>query len=212
PLSWSYATETDLAELFLFLLICGTITALSSQTQRARLNAEQARRDAEHLAASLSQEHAYSELERQRLQAVLEVLPVGVCLVNAAGQVLAQNQVERAIWGATRPETQGPYGLLHHGWRADTGQRLCPDEWAVARALAQGQEMRGDEVVIQMEDGSHRTFLNAAVPIRNTTGDIVGAVAALLDITERKQLEKTRRQAERDHLVRAREEAEAEAR
>jgi PAS domain S-box-containing protein len=212
PLSWMQATETDLAELFLFLLICGSITALSSQTQRARLHAERARRAAEHLAASLVQEHASSELERQRLQAVLEVLPIGVCLVNAAGHVLAQNQAERAIWGATRSETPGPYGLSHQGWRADTGHRLRPGDWALARALAQGREIRGDEIVIQMENGSRRTFLNAAVPVHDTTGNIVGAVAALLDITERKQLEKTLRQAEREQLVREREEAEAAAR
>ena len=75
PLSWSRATETDVAELVLFLLICGAIIALSSQAQRARLAAEQARHAAEGLVALLAQEHAQSELERQRLQVVLRCCP-----------------------------------------------------------------------------------------------------------------------------------------
>jgi PAS domain S-box-containing protein len=211
PLSWLRATETDVAEFVLFVLICGTISVLSSQTQRARLRAEQARRAAEELATSLAQEHAHSELERQRLQDVLDVLPVGVCLVNATGQVLIHNQAERAIWGPILPEELRQYGTMYQAWWADTGQRLLPEEWAIARAVQQGKETCGDEIVIQTGDGRHRTVLSAASPIRDARGALVGAVAALLDITERKQLEERLRLAEREQLVREREEAEAHA-
>jgi signal transduction histidine kinase len=48
-------------------------------------------------------------------------------------------------------------------------------------------------------DGSHCDFLISAAPLKNTEGEIVGAVAGLLDITERKRAEE-----ERDRL-RARE-------
>lgn len=211
PLSWSRATETDVAEFVLFVLICGTISALSSQAQRARLHAEQARRAAESLAASLTQEHAHGELERNRLRAVLDVLPVGVCLVNTDGQVLTRNQAERAIWGPTVPEGLEQYGTSYQGWWADTGQPLLPDEWAIARAVKQGRETYGDEIVVQTGDGRCRTILSAAAPIRDSAGVLVGAVAALLDITERKQLEESLRSAEREQLVREREEAEAHA-
>jgi signal transduction histidine kinase len=203
PASWSFITETDVAELTLFLLICGTISAIASQTQWARLHAEQVRRAAEDLAASLTQEQAHSELERQRLQVVLEVLPVGVCLVNAAGQVVARNQAEMAIRGRDGAGDE-------RGW-ANTGQLLLPEEWAIARAVWQGEETRGEEMVISTPDGHPRTFLSAAVPIRDATGAIVGAVGALLDISERKQLEASQRQAEREQLLRERAEAEAHA-
>jgi K+-sensing histidine kinase KdpD len=211
PLSWPQATETDVAELILFLLICGAISALSSQTQRARFKAEQARRAAEQLAASLAQEHARSELEQQRLQAVLEVLPVGVCMVNAVGEVLTRNQADRAIWGDGPPDgiMQGGIEPLP-GWWASTGQRILPDEWAITRAL-RGEETRGQEVIVQTGNGRLHTFLSAAVPIHDTAGSIVGAVAAMLDISERKQLEESLRQAEREQLVIARKEAELEA-
>jgi PAS domain S-box-containing protein len=212
PLSWPQATETDVAELILFLLICGAISALSGQTQRARLKAEQARRAAEHLAASLAQEHARSELERQRLQAVLEVLPVGVCMVNTAGEVLTRNQADRAIWGYGPPNGIAQEGAEpRQGWWASTGQRILPDEWGLARALRHGEETRGQEIIVQADNGHPHTFLSAAVPIQGTDGAIVGAVAAMLDITKRKQLEESLRQAEREQLEIARKEAELQA-
>ena len=209
PFSWAQATETDVVQFILFLLVCGTISILSGEAQRARLTTEHARRAAENLAASLAQEHAHSELERQRLQAVLDVLPVGVCLVNATGQVLTRNRAEKTLWGLSLPETLEQYGTTYQGWWADTGQLLLPEEWAVARAVKHGRETHGDEIIIQTGEGSRKTVLSAAVPICDASGALVGAVAALLDISERKQLEETLRQTEREQLVREREEAEA---
>jgi PAS domain S-box-containing protein len=210
PFSWASATETDVAEFVLFLLICSAISALSGQAQRARLNEGQARRAAERLAVLLAQEHARSDLERQRLHAVLEVLPVGVCFINADGRAALRNQAERAIWGPALSEEREAYGTSYQGWWADTGQRLQPEDWPAARAVRQGQETRGEELIIQTGEGRQRTFFSAAVPIRDPSGAIVGAVAVLLDITERKQLEGALRQAEREQLVHEREEAEAQ--
>jgi PAS domain S-box-containing protein len=59
----------------------------------------------------------------------------------------------------------------------------------LARALQQGEVCPGEEVDIVTFDGQHKTILNAAAPIRDRRGIIVGGVVAEMDITERKRAE-----------------------
>lgn len=51
----------------------------------------------------LAQEQANHELERQRLRAVLDILPVGVFISDSKGQLLENNSAARAIWGDSAP-------------------------------------------------------------------------------------------------------------
>jgi len=135
----------------------------------------------------------------QRLDALLEVAPVGISLIDADGQVLRVNSASRHIWGADLLASAEAY-RHRKGWWADgsarQGEQLQAHEWASVRAL-QGQSPR-DIVEIQALDaaGTRRTVVNCAAPVRDAQGRITGAVITQMDITERVQAEAALRQSE----------------
>ncbi|MDA3936812.1 MAG: SpoIIE family protein phosphatase, partial [Actinomycetota bacterium] len=72
----------------------------------------------------------------------------------------------------------------------DTGDELKPGVWALARAVSTGIVSPSQVVDIQRMDGTRGTILNAAVPIREHAGDIVGGLAAFQDVTEQRGRER----------------------
>lgn len=134
--------------------------------------------------------HAETEAVKAQLQAVLNVLPLGLVIADANGQIRIINPAVYHIWGNDAPALHDIAGYREYkGYWPDTGQRLESEEWALARSLLHGEEVIGEEVDIETFDGECKTILNSTAPIRDASGTIVGGVAAMLDITARKQLE-----------------------
>ncbi|HET9980432.1 MAG TPA: PAS domain S-box protein, partial [Ktedonobacterales bacterium] len=134
------------------------------------------------------------EAANVRLRTLVEVLPVGVAIVDAAGKPLLVNDAIREIWGhdLLMADSASEYGA-YRGWRVDTGQEIAADEWGLARALESGAVSVGIEYEIESFDGVRKTILESSAPLRDETGAITGAVSVIFDITER------RRQADRTH-------------
>jgi PAS domain S-box-containing protein len=140
-----------------------------------------------------------AEEERQRLAALLDALPAGVALTDAKGGFTHVNAEFRRIWGAPpSPHSSDEYAAWRGFW-PETGRPVEMAEWALVRALANGEvTVPGDVVEIEKFDGSGRaTVLNAAAPIRNAAGAIVGGVLAEVDLTAQKRAEAAAREAER---------------
>jgi PAS domain S-box-containing protein len=135
--------------------------------------------------------------ERARLAAVLEAMPAGVAIVDVNGAVLQFNEAFVRIWGSPPPTaTVGDYREWR-GWWVDTGEPLAATDWAMARALSGGQVVPGDVVEIEKFDGSGRTtIVNAAAPIRDGAGRIVGGVVAEVDISAQARAEDALRRSE----------------
>lgn len=131
------------------------------------------------------------DLESRRLQAVLDVLPVGVFLADASGRLTEVNPAANAIWNRSAPLAGGiaEYGN-YLGWWPDTGEPVKPEQWALARSIARGEVCVAEEVEIQPAGGPRRTILNYATPIRDERGDLAGGVAVNVDITDRKKVER----------------------
>src|SRR5918911_1955847 len=135
-----------------------------------------------------------------QLQAVLDVLPVGVFITDAAGRLLRRNAAAAAIWGenaplaapVTRELTAGEGGQEQN---AGAEARRAPTELALARVLRTGQPVVGQEIELRTAGGQQKTLLDSAVPIRDEAGAVSGGVAALGDITERKRDQQELRQA-----------------
>jgi PAS domain S-box-containing protein len=122
------------------------------------------------------------------LQRVLDTIPVGVVVVDRAGDLLLSNPAASRIWGgliASGPERWAKSKGHWHG----SGQQIGPGEWASERALTRGETSLGELIDIETFDGRRRTIENAAAPIRDTHGSIVGAVVVNEDVTERKRAE-----------------------
>lgn len=118
------------------------------------------------------------------LERVLETLPVGVVVVAADGTVLRINPAAQRIWGGWRPVGLAEYDA-YHAWWADTGERLKPEDWAAARALRHGEVSLGEVLRIEGFDGSRKTVLHSALPVRDAAGTLIGALTVIEDISDR---------------------------
>ena len=135
---------------------------------------------AEERAAALGRERAArgrAERLTAELRAVLDVLPVGVSIVDAQGRLVQRNAAATALLG----EGQTPAGCDAEG------QPLAEPQ--LAQVLRTGEPSAEREIAIQAPDGEWRTVLSLAVPIRDDAGIVVGGVDAAVDITERKRAE-----------------------
>src|SRR5919198_11176 len=133
-----------------------------------------------------------AECVTAQLQAVLDVLPIGIFITDAAGHLLRRNAAAAAIWGEDAPLTAREMQQDQNA-RAD-GPR-APMELALARVLRTGQPVVGQEIELRTASGQQKTLLDSAVPIRDEAGALAGGVAAIVDITERKRIEEELRQA-----------------
>ncbi len=133
----------------------------------------------------------------QRLmRRVLETLPVGVLVLNRAGDVVLHNSASTHIWGATI--VSGPERWARSkGFRHGTGQAIAAGEWASHGALDEGQTTRDELIDIETFDGERKTIENYAAPILDPDGVITGAVVVNEDVTERVRAEEALRKTER---------------
>ncbi|HTV01676.1 MAG TPA: PAS domain-containing protein [Luteitalea sp.] len=130
--------------------------------------------------------------ERQRLlQQVLEALPVGVSLVDLTGQQIWHNPTLDRIWGSARPVGPDRY-RAYVGWAADSAARLPEHEWPIVRAL-RGEAVSLERIDIQAFDGTRKSTIVSAVPLRNSAGVITGALAVQEDVTAVQAMEARQR-------------------
>ncbi|MBZ0155986.1 MAG: PAS domain S-box protein [Alphaproteobacteria bacterium] len=125
----------------------------------------------------------------QLLRKILETIPVGVWVTDEEGTLLIENPAGRQIWCDRRAEGEGATGE-YKGWWADTGKMIEPGEWALARLLLTGRPSLNEVIDIECLDGTRKTVLSSAVPIRDEEGKLVYAIVVNQDITERKRTER----------------------
>jgi signal transduction histidine kinase/CheY-like chemotaxis protein len=119
------------------------------------------------LALLRAREHAALRAERQRLDSVLLQMPSAVSIVEApSGRLLLRNPQNEAIF--RRP--------------------LAPGEWPLPRALARGEQVRGEEVRIVRGDGTEGHIRLHAGPVRDERGEIVADVVIFDDVTEQRRM------------------------
>jgi PAS domain S-box-containing protein len=73
------------------------------------------------------------------------------------------------------------------------GRQLRPDELPLQRAAATGKSIGSIELEVHHKSGKVTQTLGSANPLFDDSGNVRGAVGALIDITERKQMERTLR-------------------
>ncbi len=130
------------------------------------------------------------------LRTVFETLPVGVWLADKEGRITHGNPAGHQIWGGAKYVGIDQFGE-YKAWWAETGKRIEPEEWAIARAVQKGEVSINEEIEIECFDGSHKIIHNSAVPIRDDKQEIIGAFVVNEDITERKRAEKNLRQMQK---------------
>ncbi|XXX75939.1 PAS domain S-box protein [Sorangium sp. So ce134] len=141
---------------------------------------KQAEEERERLLAQL-------ETERRTLRTIFDSAPVPLLLIerNGAERVIGNpHAIELTGGAAARDEYVGRL-------RRPDGAPITLDEMPSSRAM-RGETIPGEEIVIHQADGSSRTFLIAAAPLRDRAGKITGAVVAGEDVSPLKELARMR--------------------
>lgn len=142
-----------------------------------------------------------AEVERQRLNAILEAAPVGIGMADQSGKMRLLNFENKRIWGEHPPSEHVEELADWKAWWADGsarhGQPVGPQEWGLMRAL-RGEGSPRDIVEIEPfgAPGERRTILLHAEPIRDAIKNVVGSVMAQMDITAQVRMEAALRDSE----------------
>ncbi|HSJ55707.1 MAG TPA: PAS domain S-box protein, partial [Anaerolineae bacterium] len=172
--------------------LLGAVASFFDITQHKE--AEQALRESEQEQRQLTRS---LDLERRRLAALLENLPVGVWVSDEQGRLIEKNKEADAIWAGDAPLAVGMDEYTQYVARdAATGKVLAPEEYPTARVLATGRRVGPVEVDIRRFDGTEGTVLVSVVPIEDEQGKLVGTVGINVDITARKRGEAALRESE----------------
>jgi PAS domain S-box-containing protein len=135
----------------------------------------------------------------ERFRAVIESAPVAIIEIGLDHRVRLWNPAAERIFGWAPDEVLGRPPV----WVPD-------DRWEEFRALsareALGGGYTGFETVRVHRDGTRLDVEVAAAPIRNSSGTVVGAMAVLSDISERRQHEAEVRES-RARIVQAADDA-----
>jgi two-component system cell cycle sensor histidine kinase/response regulator CckA len=129
--------------------------------------------------------------ERQ-LEQTLEVLPYGIWIVDLAGRVVRSNAAAREIWG-DRSEVAEALRATR-ATSGSTGELVRLEDWAGFRALQRGDSIPGEEILLDAPDGSRKTVLIAAAPLRDAHGEIIGSITTTEDVTAKRARELAERQ------------------
>ena len=121
----------------------------------------------------------------QRLRAVLEHMPVGVWLLNSAGDIIMDNQAGQQIWQGARASCQKTFGE-YRARRLGSGTWLQPEEWPDYRAVTKGETSLNELLEIECFDGTHKIIRNSSVPFWDT-GKLLGVVVVNEDVTDLRQ-------------------------
>jgi PAS domain S-box-containing protein len=119
---------------------------------------------------------------------ILDALPVAVYTTDAQGRITYYNQAAEDLWGH-RPKIGSDQWC--GSWRLfwPDGRLLPHDECPMAVTLKEGHPVRGVEAIAERPDGTRVPFLPYPTPLRDATGQLVGAINLLVDLTERRRAE-----------------------
>jgi len=134
-----------------------------------------------------------------RLEAVLDQIPAAIVIAHATtGTIVTANDYAEQLLEQVAGADAGLETWLTIGRKAG-GAPYARDDRPIVRALRTGEASAGDQIVFQRLDGTFGVFETSAAPVRNPEGEVVAAVAAYWDVTERER----RARAEREFVTNA---------
>src|SRR5665213_618651 len=136
------------------------------------------------LSAALNSQAILIERER-RFRKLLDALPAAVYTTDAEGRLTYFNDTAAELWGY-RPELGssewcGSWKLF---W--PDGTPMPHDQCPMAISIRERRPVRDVEAVAERPDGTRVSFIPYPTPLYDATGELIGAVNMLVDITERK--------------------------
>ncbi|WP_419920140.1 winged helix-turn-helix domain-containing protein [Candidatus Poriferisodalis sp.] len=151
---------------------------------------------ARHATLALTNARRFSREKRarSRLETLLETSPVGVVFFDAQkGEAVRVNQEALRIAGGLHHPDEDPAVLLEAMTvrRAD-GREISLAELPLARALAAGETVRAEKIVLVRPVGRSLSVLVNATPIFASDGGLASVVVTMQDLTPLEELDRLR--------------------
>ncbi|GJD19500.1 serine/threonine protein kinase [Rivularia sp. IAM M-261] len=132
-------------------------------------------------------EEALRESEK-RLTQFLEAVPIGIFTIDSQGQPYYANQAAQKILGkAIIADTNSQLSEIYQAYMRGT-EKYYPDEQSPIFKALSGESSAIDDVELHLPDKVTPLEVSAT-PIFDNKGNIIYAIAAFQDITQRKQAE-----------------------
>lgn len=138
--------------------------------------------------------------QQEELQTILDVLPVGIAISrDAEARHISITPYFSTLLGVDHGIEYDRIGTDERPYRyLRAGEPVEPDDWPMRVAARLGKPLRGEELDVQFDDGRSLTILVNAAPLFDARGRVRGAVAAIMDVSVLKdvqrELEKANRQ------------------
>lgn len=184
-------------------LIVGIAAQAAIAIDNARLFAQAEKEIAERRQAELAlrESEARERAHAAEMRAIMEAVPAVIWIArDPACREISGNPISYELLRLPKNtnasvSASGPQRPTHFKVLVE-GKVLPPEEMPVQRA-ARGEEVRGLEEEVRFDDGTSLFLLGNATPLRNADGEVTGAVAAFVDITQRKRMEMALQESER---------------
>lgn len=139
---------------------------------------------------SVSTDVTQRTAQQAKMQALWSVLPAGVVVLGADGDVQEANREAEQLLGLSLAQMQRQEPVPK-AWRLlrEDGEDLPLHEFASVRTLATGLPVRNETMGVLAPAGQERWLLVNTEALRGGDGQLLGVVACLSDITERRRLQ-----------------------
>ena len=119
---------------------------------------------------------------------LLEALPVAVYATDAAGRITFYNEAACKLAGR-RPELRSDQWCVSWALYLPDGTPMRHGECPMAIALKEDRPVRGEEILAERPDGTRVPIMPYPTPLHDPSGELIGAVNMLEDLTDRKKAE-----------------------
>jgi PAS domain S-box-containing protein len=126
----------------------------------------------------------------QRLTELLAAIPAAIYTTDAQGKITYFNEAAVEFSGRTPVLGSDEWCVTWKLFMPD-GTPLPHDQCPMAVALKEGRAVRGAEAVAERPDGTRVPFIPFPTPLRDSSGRVNGAINMLVDISERRQAERS---------------------
>ncbi|MET0356396.1 MAG: PAS domain S-box protein [Cellvibrio sp.] len=133
-------------------------------------------------------EDTLRENERH-LRAVIDALPVAIITTDAKGALTHFNQAAVEFCGRM-PQLGSDQWCVSLKLLRPDGSALPHDQCPMAIALQQDRQILGAEAISERPDGSRVWFTAHPTPLHDASGKLIGGINMMIDVTERKRLDK----------------------
>jgi len=132
--------------------------------------------------------HQFTKESEARFREMIDALPTAIYTTDADGRLTYFNRACVDLSGRM-PSLETDRWCITWKLYHPNGKPLRHDECPMAVALKTGQSVRGTEAIAERPDGTRIWFTPHPMLLRDISGQIVGGINMLVDITERKQSE-----------------------